>query len=176
MRAIPPHQVPQPYVPLAGLLIAAAAATALGLALLGQHGFGLQPCVLCIWQRWPHLAAVAFGLAAWALHRRPGASAALLGLAAAAELTTSGIGVFHVGVEQGWWQGTAECGSTAGGSDLATLRSQIMNQPIVRCDEVAFAVLGISMAGWNAILAAGLAVVGLGAVARDLQRARESRA
>ncbi|HEY9566948.1 MAG TPA: disulfide bond formation protein B, partial [Thalassobaculum sp.] len=100
----------------------------------------------------------------------------LLVLAVAAELATGGIAAFHVGVEQGWWQGTAGCGTTASGDDLAALKAQIMSQPIVRCDAVAFAVLGISMAGWNAILAAGLAAVGLGAVARDLQRARESRA
>jgi disulfide bond formation protein DsbB len=163
------------YVPLAGLLIAAAAAAALGLALLSQYGFGLQPCVLCIWQRWPHVAAVALGLAVWMLRTRPGASAALLGLAAAAELATGGIGVFHVGVEQGWWQGTAECGTTASGNDLAALKAQIMNQPIVRCDEVAFAVLGISMAGWNAVLAATLAAIGVGAILRDVKRVRENR-
>lgn len=161
--------------PLAGLAIAAAAAAALGLALLGQHGFGLQPCVLCIWQRWPHVAAIALGAGAWVLRGRPAASAALVGLAAVAELATGGIAVFHVGVEQGWWQGTAECGSTAGGSDLAALKAQIMRQPIVRCDEVAFAVLGISMAGWNALLAAGLAAVGIGAILRDANRGREDR-
>lgn len=163
-------------VPLAGLLIAAAAAAALGLALLSQYGFGLQPCVLCIWQRWPHVAAIVLGLAAWALRGRRGASAALLGLAAAAELATGGVGVFHVGVEQGWWQGTAECGTTAAGNDLAALKAQIMKQPIVRCDEVAFAVLGISMAGWNAVLAAVLAGIGIAAAVRDLGRAREERA
>lgn len=154
-------------VPLAGLLIAAAAAAALGLALLSQHGFGLQPCVLCIWQRWPHAAAVVLGLATWALRGRPGLSAALLGLAVAAELATGGIAAFHVGVEQGWWQGTAECGSTVSGNDLAALKAQIMSQPIVRCDEVAFAVLGISMAGWNLLLAAVLAAVGVGAIVAD---------
>ncbi|HEY9549097.1 MAG TPA: disulfide bond formation protein B, partial [Kiloniellaceae bacterium] len=49
----PRDRVPHRHVPLAGLLLAAASAAALGLALLGQHGFGLQPCVLCLWQRWP---------------------------------------------------------------------------------------------------------------------------
>jgi len=116
------------------------------------------------------------GLAAGALRGRPGGAVALLGLAAAAELATGGIGVFHVGVEQGWWQGTAECGTTAAGNDLAALKAQIMKQPIVRCDEVAFAVLGISMAGWNAVLAALLASVGIAAAVKDLDRAKEERA
>ena len=159
-------------VPLAGLLIAAAAAGALVLALISQYGFGLQPCVLCIWQRWPHGAAILLGLGAWAMRDRPPVAAVLLALAAAAELTTGGVGVFHVGVEQRWWQGTAECGTTASGNDLAALKAQIMNQPIARSDEVAFAVLGVSMAGWNAILAAGLAAAGIGAIVVDRRQAK----
>lgn len=164
------NQVIRISVPWAGLMIAAASAAALALAFLGQYGFDLQPCVLCIWQRWPHAAAVVLGLAAWALRERRAVAPALLALAVAAELTTGGIGVFHVGVEQGWWQGTAECGTTAAADDLAALRAQIMNQPIVRCDEVAFAVLGISMAGWNALYAAALAGLGVAAVAAGRRR------
>lgn len=163
-------------VPLAGLALAAASAAALALALIGQYGFDLQPCVLCVWQRWPHAAAVVLGVAAFALRGRPAASLAALALAVAAELTTGGIGVFHVGVEQGWWQGTAECGSAAAPSDLAALKAQIMSQPIVRCDEVAFALFGISMAGWNVLLAAVLAAIGVGAALRDRNRARETAA
>src|SRR3546814_19091742 len=105
------------------------------------------------------------GLAAWALRGRPAAAVALLVLAVAAELATGGIAAFHVGVEQGWWQGTAGCGTTASGDALAALKAQIMSQPIVRCDPVAFAGLGISMAAWNAILAAGPSAPGLGAAA-----------
>lgn len=164
------------FVPRAGLLIAAASAAALLSVYVAQYGFGLQPCVLCLWQRWPHAVAVVLGLAVWALRDRPALSIGLLGLAVAAELTTGGIGVFHVGVEQGWWQGTAGCGSTSSPDSLASLKAQIMNQPIVRCDEVAFAVLGVSMAGWNVLLAAALAGLGLGAVAGDVKRRRETRA
>lgn len=166
-------------VPWVGLLIAAASAAALALAFLGQYGFDLQPCVLCIWQRWPHGAAVVFGLAAWAFRDWRAVALAMLALAVAAELATGAIGVFHVGVEQGWWAGTADCGTTAAVDDLASLRAQILNQPIVRCDEVAFAVLGVSMAGWNALLAAALAGIGIaaavGAVVGDVNRVRESR-
>lgn len=162
-------------VPRAGLLIAVASALALALAFVGQYGFDLQPCVLCIWQRWPHGAAVALGLAAWAFRDWPAVSVTLLGLAVAAELATGGIGAFHVGVEQGWWQGTAECGATAAADDLAALRAQIMGQAIVRCDEVAFAVLGISMAGWNVLFAVVLAGIGIGAVVRDANQPKEER-
>lgn len=160
-------------VPPAGLLIAAASAAALALAFIGQYGFDLPPCVLCIWQRWPHGAAVVLGLAAWAFRDWRAVSVAMLALAVAAELATGGIGAFHVGVEQGWWQGTAECGTTETATDLDALRSQIMSQPIVRCDEVAFAFLGLSMAGWNVLLALALAGLGIGAMVRDVNRAKE---
>ncbi len=165
-----------PLVPLAGLLLAAASAAALALAFLGQYGFDLQPCVLCIWQRWPHAAAILLGLAAWALRGRPAATTAALLLAVLAELATGAVGAFHVGVEQGWWQGTAGCGSTGAANDLAALKAQIMNQPIVRCDEVAFALFGISMAGWNALLAAALAGIGIAAAARDRRQVTEDAA
>lgn len=168
--------IPSPVGPKAALLLAAASALALALAFLSQYGFDLQPCVLCIWQRWPHGAAVLLGAGAWALRGRPAASRLLLALAIAAELTTGGIGAFHVGVEQRWWQGTAECGSTITGNDLAALKAQIMNQPIVRCDEVRFAVFGISMAGWNVLLGAGLAVLGIAAIITDARRNRETGA
>jgi len=165
---------PPPFAPWAALLLAAASALALGLALLSQYGFGLLPCVLCVWQRWPHAAAVLLGAAAWGLRGRPMAATVLLGLAVAAELTTGGIAAFHVGVEQGWWQGTAGCGAVGGADDLASLRALVMAQPVVRCDEVAFAVLGISMAGWNAVLGAGLAALGIGAIVKDATRGEEA--
>ena len=162
-------------VPLAGLLIAIAAATALGLAFLGQYRFDLHPCVLCLWQRWPHGAAVVLGLAAWALRGRPAVSMSMLGLTVVAELTTGGIGAFHVGVEQGWWQGTAGCGAVAAADDLASLRALVMAQPVVRCDDVAFALFGVSMAGWNVALAVALAGLGAAAIARDAIHGKEDR-
>ncbi|SDF78663.1 disulfide bond formation protein B [Thalassobaculum litoreum] len=154
---------------LTPLFVAAAAAAALAAALISQYGFDLQPCVLCIWQRWPYLAAIGLGLAAIALRRAPArrapaAARALTGLAILAVLVSGGIGGFHVGVEQGWWEGTSGCGSTSGTDDLNALRAQIMNAPIVRCDEVAFSLFGISMAGWNLLYALGVALVAIRAM------------
>lgn len=144
---------------LTPILVAGAAAAALAAALISQYGFGLQPCVLCVWQRWPYLAAILLGVAAVAVRRSPIARTGLTALAVAAILISGGIGAFHVGVEQGWWQGLAGCGSVSATDDLATLRAQIMNAPIVRCDEVTFSVLGISMAGWNVLYALAVALV-----------------
>src|SRR5690606_38242336 len=69
-------------------------------AFLFQFAGGLQPCPLCIWQRWPHAVAGVLGLIALATPLRP---IALLGLATT--LLGAGIAGYHTGVEQGWWQG-----------------------------------------------------------------------
>ena len=146
------------------LFVAGAAAAALIAALISQFGFDLQPCVLCIWQRWPYVAAILLGLAAVLLRRNRTAALLLTGLAILAVLVSGGIGAFHVGVEQGWWEGTAGCGSLSSTDDLAALRAQIMSAPIVRCDEVAFSLFGISMAGWNVLFALAVAVVAVRAL------------
>ncbi len=143
------------------LLAAAGSAGALALALLSQYGFGLWPCALCIWQRWPHGVAVLIGLAALVL---PWRVIPLLGAVAA--LATAGVGVFHFGVEQLWWEGLASCtaGPGIGGlsvNDLLNPAAAVPTAP--RCDEIAFAFLGISMAGWNAIASSCLAGVWLAA-------------
>jgi disulfide bond formation protein DsbB len=136
-------------------LVVVAAVTAPAVALLSQYVGGLQPCVLCIWQRWPYVAAIVFGIAGLALARRPAALRVLLALAGAAFLVSAGIAVFHVGVEQHWWQGTSECGSSLSGAQMSLeeLKAMLEAAPVVRCDEVAWSLFGISMAGYNAIYA-----------------------
>lgn len=144
------------------ILAAGGSAALLAGALAFQHLGGLAPCALCIWQRWPHVAAVALGLAALALGGR-----ALPLLGAAAALTTAGIGVFHAGVEQGWWEGLATCagGSIAGLSVEALLDPSVAVAAPARCDEIPWSFAGLSMAVWNAVLSAGLAGVWLAAAA-----------
>lgn len=144
------------------LVLAAAggsAALLLG-ALAFQYLGGLYPCPLCLWQRWPHLAAVLIGLAALAL---PGRALPVLGALAA--LATAGIGGFHSGVEIGWWQGLDSCaGAGIGGLSGAALLDPTANiPPPVRCDAVAWSFLGLSMAAWNMILSLGLAALWLAA-------------
>ncbi len=122
-----------------------------------QHIGGLAPCKMCIWQRWPHGAAIVIGLTALAL---PVALLLLAGALAAA--LTGAIGVYHMGVERGWWKGPDTCTS----GDISNLSSddllnQIMSAPLVRCDDVAWQMLGLSMAGWNAVISFGLAAIWL---------------
>ena len=142
------------------LILAAAGGSAA--LLLGAFGFqvfgGLFPCPLCLWQRWPHGAAILIGLAALML---PGRALPVLGALAA--LATAGIGGFHVGVEQGWWQGLATCaGPGLAGLSGATLLDPTAPLPApVRCDEIAWSFAGLSMAGWNMVLSLGLAALWL---------------
>ncbi|MEO0402701.1 MAG: disulfide bond formation protein B, partial [Pseudomonadota bacterium] len=90
---------------------------------------------------------------------------ALLALGALAALATAGVGGYHVGVEQGWWQGPTSCSSAPVGSvDADALFDQIMSAPLVRCDDIAWQLAGISMAGWNMILSLGLAVIWVAAL------------
>jgi disulfide bond formation protein DsbB len=151
-----------------GLLVALAAGATLALVLIAQYGFGLPPCEMCHWQRWPHIAALIFGLAALLLPRW---RVQFLGLAALSFAITGGIGVFHAGVEWKWWQGLTSCGSSSTANSLEDLRAQIMAAPVVRCDEAAIRVLGLSMAGWNALWSAALAVFALLAAKRARQEA-----
>jgi disulfide bond formation protein DsbB len=123
---------------------------------------GYAPCKLCHWQRWPHYAALVIG-----------ALALLTGLrflpwfGALAAAATAAVGVYHTGVEQKWWLGPTTCtsGSVAGLS-ADDLLAQINNAPLIRCDEVAWALGGISMASWNAIFSAILVLVWIAAARR----------
>ena len=122
----------------------------LGGALAFQHIGGLAPCEMCIWQRWPHAAALV--LASLALL---GFRQALLGIAAVVVAVGAGIGVFHAGVEQKWWKGPATCSATdLGSGDFLT---NVLATPVVQCDQIAWSLAGISMAGYNAIFSALIA-------------------
>ena len=141
----------------------ALAAGGSGALLIGAFGFeyigGLLPCTLCLWQRWPHAAALVIGALGLALpYRRIWP---LLGALAA--LTTAAIALFHVGVEQMWWEGLASCtvDALAGVSvdDLLSMDSTA-GAP-VRCDAIPWQFMGLSMAGWNGVISLALAAVWL---------------
>lgn len=144
-------------------LASAGSALLLAGAFAFQYIGGLAPCQLCLYQRWPHAAAVLIGLLALAV---PGPILPLLGALAA--LATAGIGVFHVGVEQKWWEGLASCtaSSIEGVSAADLLNPDVAVGAVIRCDAIAWQMLGISMAGWNAILSLLLALLWLRAARR----------
>ena len=157
---------------LALLIPAALLAGAYGSQYLG----GLAPCEMCYWQRWPHMAAVALALAAFLLSRLPDRGRSFVWLAALAILISGGIGLYHAGVEAGIFAGVTACssGATAGNGSAEDLLNSVMSRPMIRCDEIQFKFLGISMAGWNAIIsiAGALSILWLSLKRpRDLARA-----
>lgn len=140
--------------------IARALALVAPLALLGgayvaQYGFGLFPCEMCWWQRYPHFVAVALATAAFLLS--PGRG--LIALSAVAIGISGLLGAFHAGVEYGWWEGVTACTTAipSGGGDPL---EAILNAPLVRCDVAPWTLFGISLAGWNFLFsgAAALAI------------------
>ena len=135
---------------LALLVPAALLAGAWGFQLIGH----LYPCEMCHWQRWPHYAALPIALLAFVpgLPQRP-----LVVLAAIAIAISGAIGVAHAGVEYHWWQGFTPCTSTfsSGGDTL----SAIMKAPVVRCDAPQWTFAGVSLAGFNAVISLGGALV-----------------
>ena len=128
---------------------------ALAGALAFQFWGGLYPCEMCWWQRYGHIAALALALLSFALPARrwPVALSALaLGVAGL-------IGLYHAGVEYGWWQGLTACTSTVhfkGGDPVA----EILAAPLVRCDVVQWELFGLSLAGYNFLMStAGAGVI-----------------
>jgi disulfide bond formation protein DsbB len=134
---------------LIGLLLPAALlAGAFGSQYLG----GLYPCEMCWWQRYAHMAAV---LAAALAFTGPAGTrrSVTMTLAAALAIAVSGaIGVYHAGVEAKIFEGFTTCTALSKAANTADLLKQITHAPLIRCDQVQFRFLGISMAGWNAII------------------------
>ena len=129
-------------------LILAGSGALLGGALAFQYLGGLAPCEMCLWQRWPHVAALALALLAWAL----GFDRRLLALAALSLLAGAGIGYFHAGVEWHLWPGPPACTAAPLGGSIANITAMVLATPLIRCDAAAWTLFGISMAGYNALL------------------------
>jgi disulfide bond formation protein DsbB len=114
---------------------------------------------MCWWQRYGHFAGLAFALLSLALRSFPDRGRSLVWLAALGILASGAVGAYHAGVEAGIFEGFTQCTSTVSGLSGDALLKAIMAAPIVRCDQIQFEFLGISMAGWNAILSLCAALV-----------------
>ena len=145
---------------------AAAVAVLVGIAALiagymAEYVFGLQPCILCLYQRVPFAVAIVLGGAGFWFYRRGSLRAGhlLSILTALAFLGNATLAFYHVGVEQHWWQGFDGCSTPDfKGMTAEEMRQAIMNAPEVPCDEVPWSLFGISMAGYNVLLCAAMAV------------------
>jgi disulfide bond formation protein DsbB len=121
-----------------------------------QYFGGLYPCEMCWWQRYAHMAALVPAAFAFTGPAESSSSRWLTLLAALGIAASGGIGVYHAGVEAGVFQGFTQCTAlVSGGGSTAELLKQIVSAPLIRCDQVQWSFLGISLAGWNAIISLG---------------------
>jgi len=143
---------------------AVAAATILG-AYFFEFVLGYAPCPLCLTQRIPYYVAIPVA-AAVAIAAHAGVSRRLLAaglvVVAAAMLIGAGLGVYHSGVEWKWWAGPSDCSGPINSFGTAgSLLQTIETTPVIRCDQAAWRLLGLSLAGYNVLISAAIAAVAL---------------
>jgi disulfide bond formation protein DsbB len=142
-------------------------AALMGGALISQYVFGLFPCEMCWWQRYPHIAAIVLAVLAFT-RKGTGVGDLAVTLAALCIMASGLIGAFHAGVEYHWWEGITTCSSTRiTGNPL----DAIMGAPLVRCDSAQWTLLGISLAGFNFLISTSGAVVVLALLGRSRRSA-----
>ena len=151
---LPPSQA-------ARALIIAAASLAILAAVWIFQGLGYQPCELCLTPRYAfYLAApLAFVTAAFASRSAHGLARAGFALLAVAFVASAALAAYHAGVEYHWWAGPTACtGGLTGSLDVNDLVKSLDSIKVVRCDEVQLRIAGLSLAGWNVLASAALAV------------------
>jgi disulfide bond formation protein DsbB len=153
------YELSASYLPAA---ILAASLAALGSAVAAQYVWGLEPCILCLYQRIPYAVAALLGLAG--LFCAPGGRTWIGAAAGVVFVAGACIAFYHVGVEQHWWRSATSCGAEAGQGPLSfeEFRRGLAAKPEIRCDQVAWSLFGLSMATYNVALSLGLAAGSVG--------------
>jgi disulfide bond formation protein DsbB len=150
----------------------------LAIVYASQYWGGLEPCELCLYQRWPWWIAIGLGFFAVMVVRQRALSRLATGTLWRLAMGISGLtlmagavlAVYHVGIEQHWWLGPTSCTANATPASLEELKAQIMATPVVLCDQIAWSLFGISLAGYNAIASFVVGAASLAAVSRLRQR------
>ncbi|MEA2936154.1 MAG: hypothetical protein QOD74_2800 [Variibacter sp.] len=158
----------------AAAIIAFAGAAAISGAWLFQYGLGLAPCPLCLEQRWAYYVGVPIAaLVGIGVERNVNRRflAVALAIVALLFLWNAGLGVYHAGVEWHWWAGPQDCvgGDFAAGS-AGNLLQRMQTTRVVRCDEAAWRFLGLSLAGYNALISLALAFTAVCGILTALRR------
>ncbi|MBW3617236.1 MAG: disulfide bond formation protein B [Proteobacteria bacterium] len=151
-------------LPSAYALLAAFASAAMLAAAHTFQRFGYEPCALCLRQREVYWVALPLALAGWAvLRRRPDQGAVVALLLGAVFLFGFAVAGYHAGVEWKWFPAPATCGGGSGPASAGDIAAMLGGAPVhyVLCDEAAWRMLGLSMAGWNALISLGLALLGV---------------
>lgn len=160
---------------IAAWLVAAIGAAAMAGALFFQLVLNIVPCPLCLEQRYAYYLAVPLAVVI-AIAAGRGAARALLvgGLAVLALLMlgNAGLGVYHAGVEWGFWPGPSDCSGPIVDFSRGGLLDQLDTVKVIRCDEVQWRFLGLSLAGYNVLISLTMAALaGGGAVAATKRQA-----
>ncbi len=143
---------------------------ALGSAYVAQYGFGLEPCILCLYQRIPF--AVSAVLSAIALFFKGKVHMLLVAFCGISFLVGAGIAFYQVGIEQGVFEMTDGCADDLSQLSFAEMQKQIIGKPAVQCDTPQFVFLGISMAGWNFFFSSIAGIIVLSMVGKMFQALR----
>jgi disulfide bond formation protein DsbB len=151
--------------------ILAASVGALATAYTAQYAFGLEPCILCLYQRVPYALAGVLGLGALLLpNGEKGEQARTWAVAASGLVFLAGAGIafYHVGVEQHWWASVAACGGGGGEGPktVEALRQMLAEKPPKACDDVDWTLFGLSMATYNIGASLALAAAAFWGAAR----------
>jgi disulfide bond formation protein DsbB len=154
------NSVPTKKLPL--FVLAVSIAT-LGGAYIFEHVLGYMPCHLCLQERVPYMIAIAATLGTLLVNadNKPQVPVALMLLCALVLAFDAGLSAYHAGVEYKWWPGPETCTSASlVVPSLDALNAQLSTGThIPRCDSAAWTLFGISLAGYNMFIAAGLAFV-----------------
>ncbi|MCC6890971.1 MAG: disulfide bond formation protein B [Hyphomicrobiales bacterium] len=153
----------RPIVVAAAVIAIGGAATILG-AWFFEYGLGLRPCPLCLEQRHPYYFAIplaVFILLGESVGSRRRILMAGFAAIAALMLWNAGLGAYHAGVEWKWWAGPNTCGGAADLAGSGSLLDQLQSINVVRCDEIPWSFLGLSLAGYNVLISLTLAGVAL---------------
>ena len=162
-----PWAMPSPSPRATAPIVLCASLAAVGAAFFFQYVMGLQPCPLCHYQRLPYAAAILLSALAVLPPVNERWAAYLVALCGLAFASGTGIAFYHVGVEQGWFEGLAVCAG-GGRSDAASveeLMAEIMDTEPVSCSEIPWSLFGVSMAGYNVVCSAGLTALCLAVAA-----------
>ncbi len=125
---------------------------ALSIAYTAQYGFGLEPCILCLYQRVPYALASVIALAGIMMPRGRGRNI-LTGICIPVFITGAAIAFYHVGVEQHWWASAAGCGGTlAGDTSIADFQAALLAPPEKACDTIDWTLFGLSMTVYNVMI------------------------
>lgn len=154
----------------AALIVAVGAAGALAGAWYFQLVVGLAPCPLCLEQRLPYYIGVPVALAVIVLAGigKEGPARMLLGLAGMLMALSGALAIYHAGIEWQFWTGPVTCSGSGPATGGGNLLEALQTAHVARCDEAAWRLAGISLAGYNALIAAFLTVVAMwGAMAKS---------